>query len=181
MFPSVRGTVIKDLSMWFRLQDQALCSHDCAGSATLEHTFESKPIFNVLWEISKHLIAYPAELGPACHLNKGYELKCIQSHAGQRWTVRNGYSLLILQKIWDTQAGYLLPDLKNRKQNTFAHNSQLIPLLQNIIENRSIKGLNEETAISTRVRLPGDTADDSPETTAGFVCPQTAERLSQDC
>lgn len=123
-FCDVHGTVVKRSSVWLRLQDQACGSHGCTGSATLE----SQPIFDILWAISERLMTNPAEHVPACHLDAGYDLMSIHSHAGETGTVRNGYSLLLFP-IESWRHPRKLCGTRSKKSRTKYFCTQLITLI----------------------------------------------------
>lgn len=48
-----------------------------------------------------------------------------------------------------------------------------------VVETKSIRGLQEELAMLTQARPPGDTAHSCHETSVSSACPQPASRLSQ--
>lgn len=55
----------------------------------------------------------------------------------------------------------------------------IISFLQDVVETKSIRELQEELAMLTQARPPGDTAHSCHETSVSSACPQPASRLSQ--
>lgn len=98
-FPYVHGAVIKNFSVWFQLQDRALCGCDCSGLVTIEPRCENNSMFDKLWAISEHSVTHRAAAGP---LRQEEWFGHLSSHKEGR-ELRYGYSPLLFPiESWET-------------------------------------------------------------------------------